>query len=188
LIPGEDAVEEPDPHVIRNAKAGDLQAFESLVRRYQRDVYRFALHLTSDPSLSEDVTQDTFVRAYRFLRRYRGDSRFSTWLFSIARNCVHDEFRRAGRRSRLSDSLEAREVVANPTDRTSDIEVREALATLPQELLESVVIIDMFGFSYREAEQLTGTPEGTLKSRAHRGRERLVSLLGPHSEEHADEG
>ena len=186
-------MEEPDPHVIRAAKAGDLKAFESLVRSYQGDVYRFVLHLTGQSSSAEDITQDCFVRAYRFLKRYRGDSRFSTWLFSIARNCVYDEFRRAGRRGRLNESLEAHgpvdQVLAEAgADATAAVEVREALAMLPNELRESVVIIDMFGFSYREASQLTGTPEGTLKSRAHRGRERLISMLGPHSEERADEG
>ena len=181
-------MEEPDPHVIRAAKAGDLKAFESLVRAYQADVYRFVLHLTGQPSSAEDVTQDCFVRAYRFLKRYRGDSRFSTWLFSIARNCVYDEFRRAGRRGRLNDSIEAHDLTEAQSDATSAVEVREALATLPPELRESVVIIDMFGFSYREAAHLTGTPEGTLKSRAHRGLERLISMIGPHSEEQADEG
>lgn len=180
-------MEEPDPHVIKAARAGDLKAFESLVRHYQGDVYRFVLHLTADPSIAEDVTQDAFVRAYRFLKRYRGDSRFSTWLFSIARNCVQDEYRRAGRRARLAQSLEAHELPQTRADSSSDIEVREALATLPRELVESVVIIDVFGFSYREASLLTGTPEGTLKSRAHRARERLVSILGQRSEGQADE-
>ena len=181
-------MEEPDPHVIHAAKAGDLQAFEGLVRRYQGDVYRFVLHLARDPTAAEDITQDAFVRAFRFLKRYRGDSRFTTWLFSIARNCVHDEFRRAGRRLRLRESVGANELEEVRADAGARVEVREALATLPRELLESVVIIDMFGFSYREAAQLTGTPEGTLKSRAHRARERLVSILGPDSEEHVDEG
>ncbi len=181
-------MEEPDPHVIRAAKAGDLQAFEALVRRYQADVYRFVLHLARDPTLAEDITQDAFVRAFRFLKRYRGDSRFTTWLLSITRNCVHDEFRRAGRRLRLNENVSSHEVPEVRVDSGAGIEVREALATLPHELLEAVVIIDMFGFSYREAAQLTGTPEGTLKSRAHRARERLVSILGPHSEERADEG
>ena len=180
-------MEEPDPHVVRAAKAGDLEAFESLVRRYQGDVYRFVLHLARDPSAAEDITQDAFVRAYRFLKRYRGDSRFSTWLFSIARNCVYDEFRRATRRVRLNASLDAHDVVEERADQTAALEVRDALATLPEELRESVVIIDMFGFSYREASQVTGTPEGTLKSRAHRGRERLLSILGPQAEERADE-
>lgn len=181
-------MEEPDPHVIRAAKAGDLHAFEGLVRRYQGDVYRFVLHLARDPTLAEDITQDAFVRAFRFLERYRGDSRFTTWLFSIARNCVHDEFRRAGRRLRLSESVRSHEAPEAGPDSGSGIEVREALATLPPELLESVVIIDMFGFSYREAAQLTGTAEGTLKSRAHRARERLLSILGPDSQDRVDEG
>jgi RNA polymerase sigma-70 factor (ECF subfamily) len=188
LTAGEGAVDEPDPHVIQAARSGDLDAFGSLVRRYQGDVYRFVLHLIGDPTSAEDITQDSFVRAYRFLGRYRGDSRFSTWLFSIARNCVNDELRRAGRRARLNLALEAHEPPDARSDRTSEIEVREALASLPHDLLESVVIIDIFGMSYREASTLTGAPEGTLKSRVHRARERLVALLGPHPEEQADEG
>lgn len=180
-------MEEPDPHVVAAARGGDLRAFESLVRRYQSDVFRFCLHLVSDRSLAEDVTQDTFIRAYRFLKRYRGDSRFSTWLFSIARNCVQDEFRRAGRRARLVQKMEVHSETEPAADRTSRPEVTEALATLPRELLEPVVMIDVFGFSYREVSTITGVAEGTIKSRVHRGRERLVALLGPQSEADADE-
>ena len=180
-------MDEPDPHVVAAARRGDLTAFEGLVRRYQGDVFRFCLHLVSDHSLAEDVTQETFIRAYRFLKRYRGDSRFSTWLFSIARNCVQDEFRRAGRRARLVQRIEKREPPEDVRDETTGPEVREALATLPPELLEPIVMIDVFGFSYREVATITAVPEGTVKSRVHRGRERLLGLLGPQREEDADE-
>ncbi len=180
-------MEEPDPHVVRAAKAGDLSAFEALVRRYQLDVYRFSLHLTRDAPAAEDVTQDTFVRAYRSIGRYRGNSRFSTWLFSIARNCIHDEYRRAARQARLTTKLEAGEASHAAADATSAPEVREALATLPRDLLEPVVMIDLFGFSYREVSQLSGVSEGTIKSRMHRARQQLADLLGPDVREDADE-
>lgn len=180
-------MDEPDPHVVAAARGGDLDAFEGLVRRYQGDVFRFCLHLVSDRSLAEDVTQDTFIRAYRFLKRYRGDSRFSTWLFSIARNCAQDEFRRAERRARLVHKIETKRPSEDARDETSAPEVREALATLPRDLLEPIVMIDVFGFSYREVAAITSTPEGTVKSRVHRGRERLLELLGPQREEDADE-
>lgn len=180
-------MEEPDPQLIAAARSGDLGAFETLVRRYQAAVYRFVLHLTADPHVSEDVTQETFVKAFRFLRRYRGDARFTTWLLAIARNCVQDEYRRAGRRGRLTARLEERDVTYQPLEGISQVEVRDALQTLPHELLEPIVMIDIFGLSYAEAAGAIGAPEGTIKSRVHRARERLASLLGPLDEEAADE-
>jgi RNA polymerase sigma-70 factor, ECF subfamily len=187
LIALEGEVEEPDPRVISAARAGDARAFESLVRRYQADVYRFVLHLIRDPQAAEDITQESFVRAFRFLRRYRGDSRFTTWLFSIARNCVVDETRRWGRRHRVADRVgRERDAFMSP-DQTLAVEVREALATLPQELLEPVVLIDVFSLSYRETAEMLSVAEGTIKSRVHRAREQLIALLGPQGEERADD-
>ena len=78
---------------MQRARAGDLRSFEELVRTYQGEVYRFAWHLTRDRTLAEDVTQDTFLRAFRFIRGYRGEQRFGSWLFAIARNCSMDALR-----------------------------------------------------------------------------------------------
>jgi RNA polymerase sigma-70 factor (ECF subfamily) len=86
-------VQDPDPRTVQRARAGDLRAFEELVRTYQGEVYRFAWHLTRDRTLAEDVTQDTFLRAFRFIRGYRGEQRFGSWLFAIARNCSMDALR-----------------------------------------------------------------------------------------------
>ncbi|MFN2390090.1 MAG: RNA polymerase sigma factor [Actinomycetota bacterium] len=174
----EAAVDEPDPQTVAAARGGDLRAFEALVRRYQPDVWRLCFHLVRDETAADDITQDAFVRAYRFLSRFRGDSKFSTWLLSIARNCALDELRRAGRRRRLSDRLDA-QPAAHAGDPTTGVEVREALAGLPLELRESVVLIDMFGVSYREAGRVLDLPEGTVKSRVHRAREQLVQALAP---------
>ncbi len=88
-------MEEPDPVLLRAATAGDLDAFEALVRLYQQPVWRFLCHLVRDPGLAEDLAQETFLRAYRNLAGFAHQSRFSTWLFQIARNAGIDALRRA---------------------------------------------------------------------------------------------
>lgn len=179
-------MEEPDPQLIAAARSGDLGAFETLVRRYQANVYRFVVNLTSDASVAEDITQETFVRAFRSLRRYRGESRFTTWLFSIARNCAVDDARRSARRSRLATRLREREVPAS-SDGPVGLEVREALARLPTDLREPVLLIDLLGFSYSEVARMTRVREGTIKSRMHRARRLLIEALAPPAAEDSDE-
>src|SRR5687768_7886119 len=99
-------VQEPDPQVVRAARSGDRDAFGSLVRHCQGDVWRLVFHLVRDEAVADDVTQDAFVRAYRFLSNYRADSKFSTWMYSIARNCAMDELRRKSRRRKVMERLE----------------------------------------------------------------------------------
>ena len=175
-------MEEPDPQVVAAAQRGRASAFETLVRAYQAPVWRLVFQLVRDQQLAEDVTQETFLRAYRFLPRYHGKSKFSPWLLSVARNCAMDELRRHQRRKRLDDKLRAR-----PDPPTLEyggrIEVQEALATLPVELREPIVLIDMLGTSYAEAAVILQSPVGTVKSRVHRGRITLASALGPAVEE-----
>jgi RNA polymerase sigma-70 factor, ECF subfamily len=171
----EGTVEEPDPQVVAAARSGDLGAFEALVRRYQGAVWRLCFHLLHNESAADDATQEAFVRVFRFLRRYRGESKFSTWLFQVARNCAVDEMRRAGRRSTLARRMEGPE--APGPDATLGIEVREAVASLAMDLREPVVLIDVFGLPYREVSDILGVPEGTVKSRVHRARTLLAEAL-----------
>ena len=180
-------MQEPDPQAVARAAEGDVAAFEELVRRYQGDVWRLACRLLGDDSLADDVTQDAFVRAYRFLPRYRGDARFPTWLFTIARNCALDELRRRQRRRALAQRAGA-EQPAVTGEQPPVLEVREALARLPLELREPVVLIDMFGVSYREVADMVGAPVGTIKSRVHRARWLLARALAPDREERRVEG
>lgn len=180
------AVEEPDPQVVRAAQSGDAVAFERLVRSYQGEIWRLAWHLVRDESLADDITQDAFVRAYRFLPRYRGEAKFSTWLFTITRNCALDELRRAGRRRSLSHRLD-REPPRAHADHSVGIEVREAVALLPIDLREPIVLIDMFGVSYAEVSAVLGVPVGTIKSRVHRARETLAGALLVHRGKQSDE-
>jgi DNA-directed RNA polymerase specialized sigma24 family protein len=98
-------VEEPGPAEVRAAMAGDLAAFERLVRRCQAHVRRFLRHLLGDAALAEDVTQETFLRLYRRLPSFAGRSRFSSWVFPVARNADIDALRAARRRDRLLEAL-----------------------------------------------------------------------------------
>ena len=183
----EGALDEPDPQILSSARNGDADAFEVLVRAYQADVWRLCLHLTGDRNLADDVTQDAFIRVFRFLPRYRGESRFSTWVFAIARNCALDELRRSKRRQVLADRAKMEREV-HPVEHASSVEVRDAIAALPLDLREPIVLIDMLGESYKDAARVLGAPEGTIKSRVHRARHQLAEVLGAEEEKSHDEG
>lgn len=172
-------MDEPDPVLVRAAQAGDVDAFEALVRLYQEPVWRFLRHLVRDPGLAEDVAQETFLRAFRKLDGFAHQSRFSTWLFQIARNAGIDALRRRDRGSRLLD------VVPPPGPRASPeagAELEAGLASLSPKLREALLVVEVLGYRYREAAVILGVPEGTVKSRVHQARERLAAWLA------ADEG
>ena len=167
---------EPDPAVVWAARGGDVEAFSELVREYQADVWRLCLHLLRDRPAADDATQDCFVRAFRFIKTYKGRSKFTTWLLTIARNCAMDEMRRSGRRRRIEQELEAA-TPRNATEHVPGIEVREALLELPVDLREPVVSIDMLGLTYADVAAVLGVPTGTVKSRVHRARTTLAERL-----------
>jgi RNA polymerase sigma-70 factor (ECF subfamily) len=169
-------VNEPDPAVVWAARGGDVDAFAQLVRQYQADVWRLSLHLLHDRAAADDVTQDCFVRAFRFIRTYKGRSKFSTWLLSIARNCAVDEMRRTSRRKRAQRELESN-TPRDGGEQVPGIEIRELLLELPVDLREPVVLIDMFGLSYADAAAVLRIPTGTVKSRVHRARSELAARL-----------
>lgn len=166
-------MEEPDPAVVRAAAGGDLRAFEVLVRAYQAPVWRFLRRLVNDDALAEDVTQETFVRVHAKLRTFDGRSRFSAWLFQIARNAGIDAIRSRERRAR-------RERGATPAPVRSPEaghELDAALASLTVDLREALLAVEVLGLTYVEAGALLGAPAGTVKSRVHRARERLVGWM-----------
>jgi RNA polymerase sigma-70 factor (ECF subfamily) len=175
-------VEEPHPGVVEAARRGDRTAFEVLVRAHQADVWRLCLHLLGDRPGADDATQEAFVRVFRFLPRFRGEARFTTWLFSIARNCARDELRR---RQRARRALEAFEDRPGPSAARLELgaEVRQAVALLPLDLREPLVMIDVLGRSYADTAATLGAPVGTIKSRVHRARAQLAVALGEWDEE-----
>jgi RNA polymerase sigma-70 factor (ECF subfamily) len=173
-------VREPEPETIRRARDGDLRAFESLVRDYQADLWRFAYHLTRDRALAEDVTQESFLRAYRAIASYRGQAKFSSWLLRIARNCAIDAYRKTRRETPVADpdDLRAGPAEARASGSSEDrMRIDEALRRLPMSLREPFVVIEVLGFTYREASAILGTRIGTVKSRMHRARSLLIREL-----------
>ena len=172
---------EPDPGTVRAAADGDLVAFEELVRAYQAQVWRFLRHLLGDAALAEDVTQETFLRVFQRLRTFRYRSRFSTWVFQVARNAGVDALRTRSRQERLAR--------LSPADRwrgaDSGADVVAALGCLSVKLRESLLLVEVLGLRYREVAQVLGVPEGTVKSRVAQARHRMTAWLA--EGERADE-
>ena len=165
-------MQDPDPRTLARAREGDLGAFEELVRTYQADVWRFAYHFTRDRSLAEDVTQEAFLRAFRFLRSFRGDSKFTSWLFRIARNCAMDAIR--ARKSHLAKEPPP---TVGPPDPEARVELHAALEAVSDEHREPFLLIEVFGLSYQEAADVLHLRVGTVKSRMHRARHAMMSAL-----------
>jgi len=174
-------VQEPEPETIGRAQAGDLRAFESLVRAYQSDVWRFAYHLTRNATVAEDVAQEAFLRAYRAIGSYRGTAKFSSWLLRIVRNCAIDAYRKTRKETAMSEQDRARErdlsSVIDPPDSVERTRINDAIRRLPMPLREPFVVIEILGFTYEEASTILGTRIGTIKSRMHRARAVLMQAL-----------
>ncbi len=165
-------MDEPEPALIRAAAAGDLRAFEQLVRTYQQHVWRFLRRLLGDAALAEDIMQETFLRVFRRLPTFSFESKFSTWVFQIARNAGIDELRSRQRRSRLA-SVARESPVPSAVPPETRVEIEAALASLPVDLRETVVLVEVLGLRYREVSTVLGVPEGTVKSRMFAARSRL---------------
>ena len=171
---------EPEPDVVVRAQAGDLAAFESLVRDYQADVWRFAYHLTRSHALAEDVAQEAFLKAFRAIRTFRGEARFTTWLLRIVRNAAVDAYRRSSRQSALAEQatvVAERTAPASAGPSEERLRIQAAIRALPEQLREPFVVIEVLGFDYAEASRILGVKVGTVKSRMHRARAALVRTL-----------
>ena len=165
---------DPDPRIVQRARRGDLLAFEELVREFQADAFRFAWHLTRDRQLAEDVTQETFLRVFRFLHGFRGDRRFGSWLFSIVRNCAIDALRLQRRQPLpLDETMPIRSV----TDAAARVELDAALRAVSSDHRETFLLVEVFGLSYQECADVLGVAVGTVKSRMFRARQALTEAI-----------
>jgi RNA polymerase sigma-70 factor, ECF subfamily len=170
-------VREPDPETVRRAQVGDLGAFEELVRLTQGDAWRYAYHLTRNRTTADDVTQDSFVRAFRSLRSFRGQSKFTSWLLRIVHNCAVDAQVRE-RRDRTLAERAARDAPPPAGGGNEErMRIPQAVDRLSPRLRQPFVLIEVLGFDYREASMVLGVPVGTLKSRMHRARAALIAQL-----------
>lgn len=170
-------MQEPDPGVVRAAAAGDLDAFEVLVRAYQEPIWRFLHGMVSDAALAEDLTQETFLRAFDRLATFRFEAKLSTWLFQIARNRAVDALRVRERRDRLPSRLGP---LDTPPGAELRVELEAALAALSGKLRETLLVVEVMGFTCREAADILRIPEGTVKSRLFHARARLIAWYDAH--------
>jgi RNA polymerase sigma-70 factor (ECF subfamily) len=180
--------------LIREAKRGDLDAFNRLVIEYQTLAYNIALRVMGDEASAADATQEAFLSAYKGLRKFRGGS-FRSWLLRIVTNACYDELRRRKRRPAASlDSLEEEgEFIASdaggwgqaptdlPEEEAARAEIRRAieicLQRLPLDFRMVAILVDVQGHDYRAASEVIGKPVGTVKSRLARARERMRHCL-----------
>jgi RNA polymerase sigma-70 factor (ECF subfamily) len=177
---------DPDRELVEAAAAGSREAFDELVRRHQAAILTLARVLTAGRGDADDLAQDVFVRAWRSLRGFRGDSTFRTWLHRVAINVVRTSQAREGRLRRFF--IAPRGVDEPPIDPPSGEEpvdttlarrqlIDRALAALPEELRLPVTLRDVQGLDYKEIAALLDVPMGTVESRIFRGRQRLRPLL-----------
>ena len=184
-----------EPVFIDKLRAGDAAAFETLIDRYSGDIYALLFRLTENAEEARDLTQDTFLRALRSIKGFRGDSELKTWLFRIAINESRNRFRWWKRRRReltisldatigdsettLSDTLSDRSI--SPEDealsREREYAIKAALLDIPDIYREAIVLCDVEGMSYEETAAALGIGIGTVKSRISRGREELRRRL-----------
>lgn len=170
-----------DEALLDRFRRGTEAAYEVLMRRHEDRIFGLALRMTGDRSDALEATQETFISAFRRAASFRGDSSFATWLYRIGINACRDVMRR---RQRLP------EPVADPSDQTDTstsgrvedlvvdrIDIAGALADLPEEYRQAVVLHDLGGVPYDEIAALAGVPIGTIKSRISRGRRRLAEQL-----------
>ncbi|MGZ4730009.1 MAG: RNA polymerase sigma factor [Acidimicrobiales bacterium] len=169
------------------AQAGDRSAFDELVRLTYADTYTLAFRLTADPEDAGDVVQESYLRAYRGLKRFRGDAQFSTWLYRITSNCASTQL---GRRARhRHDELDDEVVVddvrpeANPEASLDSAVLRDrlqvALRSLPPRLRAVVVLRDVYDLPHEAIAAELGISVSAAKVRLHRARRRLREQLYP---------
>jgi RNA polymerase sigma-70 factor (ECF subfamily) len=177
--------EELDALVAR-AQEGDLRAFEALAVEFSPQVRRFARAFAGSDADADDLAQDALLRVYRNLRRFTYQSAFSTWLYAVVRNVFLDAARgRAGTARRteepLADGHADREGGARPDEDLEREQARRqvwnALQQVPAEYRTALVLFDIEGCTYDEVAAVEGVPVGTVKSRLHRGRAHLRTLL-----------
>ncbi|HYE39695.1 MAG TPA: RNA polymerase sigma factor RpoE [Ramlibacter sp.] len=185
---------EIDRQLVARAQAGDKRAFNLLVEKYQRKLARLLSRFIRDPAEVEDVTQEAFIKAYRALPAFRGDSAFYTWLYRIGINTAKNYLMAMGRRAPTSTEIEAEEAEGfDEGEQLRDINtpesvlltneiaetVNKTIEQLPEELKTAIQMREIEGMSYEDIAKAMDCPIGTVRSRIFRAREAIAEQLRP---------
>ena len=185
---------EIDQQLVERAQKGDKRAFGLLVDKYQRKLARLLSRFVRDSAEVEDVTQEAFIKAYRALPNFRGDSAFYTWLYRIGINTAKNHLMAAGRRAPTSTSVDSEEAEGlDEGEQLRDINTPEslllsreigdtvnaAMLALPEDLRTAIQLREMEGMSYKDIAQIMNCPIGTVRSRIFRAREAIAERLKP---------
>jgi RNA polymerase sigma-70 factor (ECF subfamily) len=182
--------ETPDAELVREARKGSHAAFETLVRRYSERAYRAAYRVVRDPHQSEEIVQEALIKAYKGLRRFESRSSFYTWLYRIVVNLALDRRRREKRAPMLewddgvAKEIDPRAVVPQSSDperssRRSEVRrlVADGVQGLPDGQREVLLLREVEGLSYEEIAQTMGISKGTVMSRLHYARKKMMAFL-----------
>ena len=186
-----------DAPLVERAKQGDVKAFEMLVVKYQRRIERLVGRMVRDVDLIPDIAQETFIRAYRALPQFRGDSAFYTWLYRIAVNTAKKQLMELKRdplvtesaRASRDDDDEPQRIENEPSDSATPeallaskqiaAAVNFAVEALSEELRQAITLREIEGLSYEEIAEVMNCPIGTVRSRIFRAREAIAAKLRP---------
>ena len=190
-----------DQQLVERAQRGDKRAFELLVEKYQRKLGRLLARFIRDPAEVEDVTQEAFIKAYRALPGFRGDSAFYTWLYRIGINTAKNYLMALGRRAPTSTEVEAEDAEGfEDAEQLRDINTPESMLlskeiattvnatieALPEELRTAIQLREIEGMSYEDIARIMDCPIGTVRSRIFRAREAIAEKLKPLLDKAAD--
>jgi RNA polymerase sigma-70 factor (ECF subfamily) len=183
-----------DQKLVEKAQRGDKKAFGMLVEKYQRRLNRLLSRMVRDQSEIEDIVQDSFIKAYRAINNFRGDSAFYTWLYRIGINTAKNHLVKLGKRPKAMNEVDIEEIenfedapdlrnheTPESSMMSSEIvaSVNQTIAALPSELREAISLREMDGLSYEEIADLMNCPIGTVRSRIFRAREVIAEKLKP---------
>jgi RNA polymerase sigma-70 factor (ECF subfamily) len=185
---------EVDQQLVLRAQSGDKRAFELLVMKYQRKLGRLLSRFVRDPAEVEDVAQEAFIKAYRALPTFRGESAFYTWLYRIAINTAKNYLVALGRRAPTTvgvdiddaENFEDADQLRDTSTPESELEgkeiagvVNKAMDALPEDLRTAITLREIEGLSYEEIASVMNCPIGTVRSRIFRAREAIATELRP---------
>ena len=182
-----------DEDLIVMVQEGHKRAFDELVSRYKGRLFSFILRMVKDPTLAEELTQETLIRVYIHAAKYREIAKFSTWVFTIATNLVRNKMRQRSRRPRmvsLNPAPEDDEMPVDPPDTVADPSegihreeladlINEATSRIPEKYRIPFLLREVDQLSYEEIQQVTGLKLGTVRSRINRARNRFRQLIKP---------